>query len=90
MFVTATLRVNPRMALVVPRAAVVRLAGQNIAFVEKGDAPVPGKVRFEHVPVDVDERSPDGVVPVRRGLSRGDRVAVSNVQILSSLARTSP
>lgn len=85
MFATTRVRVDPRMMLGIPREAVLRLGDQSVVFVDRGLAPGSTKTRFVRLPVTIDERSPDGIVPVERGLVRGDRIVVSGVQILASL-----
>ncbi|AKU93906.1 putative Co/Zn/Cd efflux system membrane fusion protein [Labilithrix luteola] len=85
MFATTHVSVDPRAALGIPREAVLRLGEQSVVFVERGLAPGGVKTRFVRVPVSIDERAPKGIVPVERGLARGERIVVSGVQILSSL-----
>ncbi len=84
MYATVSIATNPRNALAIPRTAVLRLGEQTVAFVERDTSP-DGLVRFLRLPVAIDEQSPSGLVPVRSGLVKGDRVAVSGVQILQSM-----
>src|SRR5262249_19348932 len=53
MFASVRIAVEQKRALAVPKSAILRLGGQPVAFVEaeqKGD-----KVRFERIPLTVDE-----------------------------------
>lgn len=84
MYVTVAISVDARRALAIPRTAVLRLGDQTVVFVDRGAA-AGGAERFVRTPVVVDERSPAGLVPVKRGLAKGDRVVTSGAQILSSM-----
>jgi len=84
MYATVAISVDAHAGLAVPRASVLRLGDQTVAFVDKGQGPN-GVRRFLRVPVTIDERSPEGMVPLTHGLTKGDQIAVSGAQILSSL-----
>jgi RND family efflux transporter MFP subunit len=82
MYVTTAIAVDEKKALAIPRTAVVRLGDYNVAFVEIG--PRDGWVRFERLPVDVDDSSSGAYVAVRHGIEAGQRVVVRGA---SELAR---
>jgi cobalt-zinc-cadmium efflux system membrane fusion protein len=84
MYATAAISVDARTGLAIPRAAVLRLGEQTVVFVDKGMAPG-GLRRFVRLPVTIDERSPEGMVPLKHGLDKGEVIAVTGAQILSSL-----
>src|SRR5262249_48394715 len=75
MYGTVRIAVNPRKALAIPRSALVRLGEQRVVFVQADAAPRE-KLRFERVPVDVDEHMSPEWTPVRHGLEKGMRVVV--------------
>jgi cobalt-zinc-cadmium efflux system membrane fusion protein len=67
----------------VPRDAVVKMGEQSVVFVEAGPAPG-GRVRFERVPVSVDDTYGGAFVPVEHGLEPGAHVVASGAQALSA------
>ncbi len=84
MFVRVTIDVPGRPALAVPQSAIVRLSSQAFAFVV-GDPRPDGKRRFDRRPIVIAEDIRGGWVPVLRGLSSGDSVAVSGTDFLVAL-----
>ena len=72
-----------RTALSIPRSAVVRLGDQAVVYAQSGNAP-DGKVRFELMPVSVDEAIEGAFVPVQHGLELGATVVTKGAQALSS------
>jgi cobalt-zinc-cadmium efflux system membrane fusion protein len=84
MFVTASLSVDRQRALALPRAAILRLADQTMAFVELGKTP-DGRTRFERRPIAVNEALGGDYLPVERGIHEGERVVVSGAILLSGM-----
>jgi cobalt-zinc-cadmium efflux system membrane fusion protein len=82
MYATVSITVNAREKLAVPRTAVVRLGDQMVAFVDKGPSPGGGE-RFERRIVGIDDTEAGDLVPVTRGLQRGEKVVSSGAIILS-------
>jgi cobalt-zinc-cadmium efflux system membrane fusion protein len=82
MYATVSVATDGREKLAVPRAAVVRVGDQMVAFVDKGSAP-DGRERFERRIVTIDENEAGDFVPVLRGLDRGDKVVSSGVILLT-------
>ncbi len=72
-----------KQAFAVPRSAVVRLGEQTIVFAQAGQAP-DGRVRFERLPVTVDEAIEGAFVPVERGISAGAQIVTRGAQAISS------
>jgi cobalt-zinc-cadmium efflux system membrane fusion protein len=72
-----------RTALSVPRSAVVHLGDQAVVYAQAGNAP-DGKVRFELMPVSVDDAIEGSFVPVLHGIELGAKVVTSGAQALSS------
>jgi cobalt-zinc-cadmium efflux system membrane fusion protein len=81
MYATVRIAVDQRKALAIPRSAVLRLGEYRVAFIQIGESE--GRVGFERVPVDVDERESSPWLEVKHGLDAGQKVVVSGAAILS-------
>jgi cobalt-zinc-cadmium efflux system membrane fusion protein len=84
MYGTVYIHVDQRKALAIPRSAILRLGDQRVVFVQTGTAG-DGKVRFERMPVDVDEYSSDQWLPIKHGLDKGMKVVVKGAVLLSEM-----
>jgi RND family efflux transporter MFP subunit len=84
MYGTVYIHVDQRKALAIPRSALLRLGDQRVVFVQDGEQP-DGRVRFERMPVDVDEYSADQWLPIRHGLEKGAKVVVKGAVLLSEM-----
>jgi membrane fusion protein, heavy metal efflux system len=84
MYGTVYVHVDQRRAVAIPRSAILRLGDTRVVFVEKGAEP-DGRVRFERVPVDVDEYGADQWLPVKHGLEKGMRVVTKGAVLLSEM-----
>lgn len=74
-----------RTAFSVPRSAIVHLGEQAVVYAQASDATAAdGRVRFELMPVAVDDAIEGAFVPVEHGLEVGARVVTSGTQALSS------
>ncbi len=83
MYTTMQIAVDPRRALAIPESALLRLGEYRAVFVEisqKG-----GRLGFERVPVDVDERESTPWLEVRHGIDPGQRVVTNGGAMLSQL-----
>jgi cobalt-zinc-cadmium efflux system membrane fusion protein len=81
MYATIQISVEQRRALAVPRNAVLRLGEYRVAFVEIGDAN--GLVKFERLPIDVDEGESSPWLEVKHGLDIGQKVVIGGGILLS-------
>jgi multidrug efflux pump subunit AcrA (membrane-fusion protein) len=81
MFATMQIAVDQRDALAIPRSAVLRLGDYKVVFVQVGEDP--GRVRFERMPVEVDERESSQWLEVGHGLEPGQKVVVNGATLLS-------
>lgn len=81
MYATVRVSVDEKRALAIPEGALVRLGDYKLVFVEVGRAD--GRVTYERLPVDVDERESSPWVEVKHGLEPGQKVVVSGAGTLS-------
>jgi len=72
-----------KQALSVPRTAVVRLGDQPVVFAQLGQT-ADGHVRFERLPVAVDEAIEGSFVPIEHGVSAGAQIVTHGAQAISS------
>jgi cobalt-zinc-cadmium efflux system membrane fusion protein len=82
MFATVSIATDTHQKLAVPRTSVVRVGDQMVAYVDKGPSPNGGE-RFERRVVGIDDNEAGELVPVTRGLQRGEKVVSSGAIILS-------
>jgi multidrug efflux pump subunit AcrA (membrane-fusion protein) len=83
MFATADIAVPGRMALAIPRRAVIHLGDTTVVYVHRGEN-AERKERFLRVPVVVDEDVPGDLVAVKRGLTAGDEIVTAGSLLLTS------
>jgi cobalt-zinc-cadmium efflux system membrane fusion protein len=81
MYSTVQIAVDQRKALAVPPSALLRMGEYKVVFIQLADAD--GKVRFERLPVDIDERSSTGWLEVKHGLEAGQKLVIKGVDVLS-------
>jgi cobalt-zinc-cadmium efflux system membrane fusion protein len=65
----------------IPRNALLRLGEYKVVFIQVGDEP--GRVRFQRVPVDVDEGESSQWLEVKHGLEPGQKIVVNGAILLS-------
>jgi membrane fusion protein, heavy metal efflux system len=81
MYVTIQISVEQKKALAIPRNALLRLGEYKVVFIQVGDDG--GYVKFERLPVDVDEGEASQWLEVKHGLEIGQKVVVSGAILLS-------
>ncbi len=81
MYSTMQIAVDQRKAVAIPPSALMRLGEYTVVFVQVAEAD--GKVHFERVPVDIDERSSTGWLEVKHGLEAGQKLVVKGADVLS-------
>jgi cobalt-zinc-cadmium efflux system membrane fusion protein len=84
MYATVTVSVEETKALALPKGAVLRLGDQTVVFVETGTTP-DGKLKFERVPVQVDEGEGSQWLPVQHGLDKGAKVVTQGAILLAGM-----
>jgi cobalt-zinc-cadmium efflux system membrane fusion protein len=80
MYSTVRITVEQRKALAIPRSAVVRLGEYKVVFLQVGESE--GRVRFERVPIDVDDTAGPWL-EVKHGVEAGQRIVVDGSASLS-------
>jgi cobalt-zinc-cadmium efflux system membrane fusion protein len=81
MYATARISVDQKSVLAIPRNALLRLGEYKVVFVEVGHDE--SRVRFERVPVDVDEGEASAWLEVKHGVAVGQSIVVSGAILLS-------
>jgi cobalt-zinc-cadmium efflux system membrane fusion protein len=84
MYATVAISVEVRKELAVPKGTVLRLGDKTIVFVERGTT-ADGRVRFERLPVTVDEGEGSHWLPVSKGLEAGMKIVTSGSVLLSGM-----
>ena len=85
MYATVLVGVAERRALAIPRTSLMRLGDQTVVFVKRSDAAPDGRLRFERIPVAVDEDGGTKWLAVTHGLDKGDQVVNSGGAVLSGM-----
>ena len=83
MYATMSVAGTGQRMLSLPRAAVLHLGDQTLVYEDIGPGPG-GLLRFQQVPVDVDEDIPGDYVHVVKGLAENDRVVTSGSLLLTN------
>jgi cobalt-zinc-cadmium efflux system membrane fusion protein len=81
MYATVQISVDQKRAVAIPRSALLRLGEYKVVFVEVGEGE--GQLRFERVPIDVDEGESSPWLEVKHGLEVGQKIVVSGAILLS-------
>jgi cobalt-zinc-cadmium efflux system membrane fusion protein len=81
MYATARISVDQKMALAIPRPALLRLGDYRVVFVQVGDSD--GIAKFARLPVDVDEGESSPWLEVKHGLEIGQKIVTSGSVLLS-------
>jgi cobalt-zinc-cadmium efflux system membrane fusion protein len=81
MYATVQISVDQKRALAIPRNALLRLGEYKVVFIQVGDEP--GRVRFQRIPVDVDEGESSQWLEVKHGLEPGQKIVVNGAILLS-------
>lgn len=82
MYATVQISVEERKAIAIPRSSILRLGETTVVFIQVGESD--GKVRFERVPVTVDEGESSNWLVVQHGLELGQKVVTSGAILLSA------
>jgi cobalt-zinc-cadmium efflux system membrane fusion protein len=84
MYATVTISVEEKKALALPKGAVLRLGDQTVVFVQSGKTP-DGRLKFERLPVQVDEGEGSQWLPVEHGLDKGTLVVTQGSILLAGM-----
>jgi cobalt-zinc-cadmium efflux system membrane fusion protein len=83
MYTSMQISVDPRRALAIPESALLRLGEYRAVFVEVSQKD--GRLGFERVPVEVEERESSPWLEVRHGVDPGQKVVTRGGAMLSQL-----
>ena len=81
MYATVQISVDQKKALAIPRNALLRLGEYKVVFVQVGQGE--GQVKFERLPVEVDEGESSPWLEVKHGLEPAQQVVVNGAILLS-------
>lgn len=84
MYATVSISVEAHKELAIPKGLAVRLGDKTFVFVQRGKAP-DGRMRFDSLPVSVDEGEDSQWLPVQTGLVKGDQIVTSGTVLLSGM-----
>jgi cobalt-zinc-cadmium efflux system membrane fusion protein len=83
MYATVQISVDQKKALAIPRNALLRLGEYKVVFIQLPGNANGGLVRFQRLPVDVDEGESSQWLEVKHGLEAGQLVVVNGAILLS-------
>ena len=81
MYTSVAIEVDQKRAVAIPRNAIVRMGEYKVVFVQVGEAT--DQVRFERLPIDVDETQSGSYIAVKHGVEAGQRIAINGAALLS-------
>jgi len=84
MYATISMSVEARQELAIPKGSAIRLGEKTFVYVERGKTP-DGHLKFESLPVTIDEGEGGKWLPVSQGLAKGDRVVTAGTVLLSGM-----
>jgi cobalt-zinc-cadmium efflux system membrane fusion protein len=84
MYATISMSVEARKELAIPKGSAIRLGDKTFVYVERGKTP-DGRLKFESLPVSIDEGEGGKWLPVSQGLAAGDHVVTAGTVLLSGM-----
>ena len=84
MYAEVDVAVDQKRALAIPRSSIVRMGDQTVVFAETGTTP-DGKVKYDRMPVSVDEGEASNWLPVAHGVEAGAKIVTSGSILLSGM-----
>ena len=84
MYAQVDVAVDQKRELAIPRTSIVRMGDQTVVFAETGAAP-DGRVKYERLPVAVDEGEASQWLPVAHGIDAGTKIVTSGSILLSGM-----
>jgi cobalt-zinc-cadmium efflux system membrane fusion protein len=84
MYAQVDVAVDQKRELAIPRTSIVRMGDQTVVFAERGAAP-DGRVKYERLPVTVDEGEASQWLPVAHGIDAGTKIVTSGSILLSGM-----
>jgi cobalt-zinc-cadmium efflux system membrane fusion protein len=84
MYATVSISVEARNELAIPKGSAIRLGDQTLVYVERGKT-ADGRLKFQALPVSIDEGEGGHWLPVSKGLVAGDHVVTAGTVLLSGM-----
>jgi len=84
MYATVSISVEARKELAIPKGSAIRLGERTLVYVQRGTTP-DGRLRFESLPISIDEGEGGHWLPVSSGLAVGDQVVTAGTVLLSGM-----
>lgn len=81
MYATASIAADHRTAVAIPRSAILHLGDYKVVFVQVGESA--NQLRFERLPIDVEEGTTGPYVAVKHGVDAGQKVVSNGAAALS-------
>ena len=81
MYATASITADERKAVAIPRTSILRLGDYKVVFLQVSDAA--GQMRFERLPVELEESTSGSYVGVKHGVEVGQKIVSSGAAALS-------
>lgn len=81
MYATAAIAADEKKAVAIPRSAILHLGDYKVVFVEVGETA--GQLRFERLPIDVEESTSGEYVGVKHGVEVGQKIVFNGAAVLS-------
>jgi cobalt-zinc-cadmium efflux system membrane fusion protein len=82
MYATVQISVDQKKAVAIPRNAILRLGDQKIVFIQLGQSD--GWVKFQRLPVEVDEGESSQWLEVKHGLQAGQKIVTAGAILLAA------
>jgi cobalt-zinc-cadmium efflux system membrane fusion protein len=80
MYTSVAISVDQKKAVAIPRSAVVHLGEYKVVFIQIAE--VDGKLRFQRLPIDIDENQSNPFVAVKHGAVVGQKIVVTGAEAL--------
>ena len=84
MYATIAVAVEQKRALAIKSSSLLRLGDSTIVFIQNGQT-TDGKLKYERIPITVDEGEASEWLPVAHGLAAGTKVVTSGAVLLSGM-----
>jgi len=84
MYATVAIAVEQKKALAINRSSLLRLGDTTVVFIQNGQTPE-GKLKYERIPITVDEGEASEWLPIAHVLEPGTKVVTAGAVLLSGM-----